>query len=271
MEKLPLELLSMIFTELDPHSLMNVRRVNKLAYLSVQSVPQLRMIVKYAPTVLRNLHDKLYTTACETCGDYGGYLYLITCRRVCYLCFTQEQSYLPLLQVDVMRKFALRPEHVASLPKIKSIPGYYSDARYKMSKRFTLFDHDAARETGLALYGSEAAMRQSAAAILSDKMDHYESRISQQTAGTRNRTPRKPRISDEPDNGFRNPKRFMAIVRAPSLDRSGALEWGFHCAACQRHYYSSARELDRNIQYTAETFETHILESGEIIDGWHCR
>jgi hypothetical protein len=36
MEKLPLELLSMIFTELDLHSLMNFRRVNKLADLSDQ-------------------------------------------------------------------------------------------------------------------------------------------------------------------------------------------------------------------------------------------
>jgi hypothetical protein len=103
-----------------------------------------------------------------------------------------------------------------------------------MSKRFILFDHDTAPEAGLALYGSETAMRQNAAAILSDKMDLYESRISQQTAGTRTTTPRKPQISDEPDNGFLNPKRFMAIVRAPSLDRSGALEWGFHCAACQK-------------------------------------
>jgi hypothetical protein len=87
-----------------------------------------------------------------------------------------------------------------------------------MSKRFILLDHDTARETGLALYGSETAMRQSAAAILFDRMDLYQSRISQQTAGTRTTTPRKPRISDEPDNGYRNPKRFMAIVCAPSLD-----------------------------------------------------
>ncbi|KAJ0414825.1 hypothetical protein BJY00DRAFT_320762, partial [Aspergillus carlsbadensis] len=148
MEKLPLELLTMIFTELDPHSLMNFRRVNKLAFLSVESVPQYKRIVKYAPTVLRSvnsigpgqtfslqyLHDKLYTIACEACGDYGGFLYLIICRRVCALCFTRTQSYLPLLQADVLRKFALRPKDLASLPKIKSIPGYYCDIPYTASK-----------------------------------------------------------------------------------------------------------------------------------------
>jgi hypothetical protein len=57
MEKLPLELLTMIFTVLDPHSLMVYRSVNRLAFLSVQSVPQLRKIAKYAPTVLRSANS----------------------------------------------------------------------------------------------------------------------------------------------------------------------------------------------------------------------
>jgi hypothetical protein len=138
-----------------------------------------------------------------------------------------------------------------------------------MSKRYTLFDHDAAREAGLALHGSENAMAQRAAAILSEKMDRYESRISQRKAGTRTTTPRKPPNSDDLDKGPLNPRRFMAIVRAPSLDRTGALEWGFHCPACWGRNHGIEREFDRNRKYTVRTFESHILECGEIINGWH--
>ncbi|KAL3496137.1 hypothetical protein BJX62DRAFT_232645 [Aspergillus germanicus] len=231
-ETLPRELLSMVLTALDLHPLINFLRVKKLAFISVQPIPQFKIIAKSALNLLRSinstgpgqsfplqdLHDKLYTTACESCVSYGGFPYII-------FCFSREQSYIPPLQTDVRRKFALRPEHLASLPKIKSIPGPYSERSCSMSRRLTLFGHDAAREAGLALHGSEDAMTQRASAVLSDKLDRYHSRRSQQTDPTKGKALRRPRRTDESDMTTRNPKRFITIVREPSLDRTGALKW----------------------------------------------
>jgi hypothetical protein len=42
-----------------------------------------------------DLYSELCTAKCRSCGDFAPFLYLITCQRVCYLCFTLETEYLP--------------------------------------------------------------------------------------------------------------------------------------------------------------------------------
>ena len=66
------------------------------------------------------------TAKCDTCGNMGQYLYLITCRRVCYFCFIQKEDYNVLLLTETMRKFGLKRQQVAELPALKCVPGYYS-------------------------------------------------------------------------------------------------------------------------------------------------
>jgi hypothetical protein len=79
----------------------------------------------------RDLYEKLCTAECDSCGDFGGYLYLITCRRVCFLCFTEEPDYLPLLRADAIRKFGLHNEHMARLPAMKTVPAWCSPYDHK--------------------------------------------------------------------------------------------------------------------------------------------
>ena len=198
----------------------------------------------------------------------GGYLYLVTCRRVCFLCFTIKTEYLPLLRADAIRKFGLRREDIAALPSMKSVPGYYSPREIKWRARFTLIDHDAAREAGIAAHGSIGSMVQHAYEMKAKRLQQYEARKA--LWGTDGPNLHRPRSNDFFDGYSSNPKRFLGIIRAPLLNpRTGSPECVFHCIACRPHHY--LRPLHWRRVFTRESFEDHIRECGEIIHGQHSR
>ncbi|OJZ80473.1 hypothetical protein ASPFODRAFT_106921, partial [Aspergillus luchuensis CBS 106.47] len=158
LEKLPLEVIHLALILLDMQSLTDFRRVSRRARQVADSVPQFRHILNHVPASIRasliiettryfscqELYQTLCTAECESCGDFGGYLYLLTCRRVCFLCFTEKADYLLLSRKDVVRKFGLGSAHIALLPRMRSVPGCYSPREIKCQRRETLFDHSAA-------------------------------------------------------------------------------------------------------------------------------
>ncbi|PWY94233.1 hypothetical protein BO94DRAFT_563691 [Aspergillus sclerotioniger CBS 115572] len=168
LEQLPLELLQIILVQLEIKALTDFRRVNRQARQIVNSVPQYNQIVQHAPISIRailsietgdwitcqHLHETLLTDTCEKCGSFGGYLYLITCRRVCFLCLSTRTTYRPLLKVTAAREFGLRREDFANLPQMRCLPGVYSPVKSTYRRRFTYVDHDAARQAGIKLHGS---------------------------------------------------------------------------------------------------------------------
>lgn len=282
LEQLPVELINMVLIQLEIRSLTDFRRVNRRAMQVVDSIPQYKKIILHAATSIRGslsigtgnlfscqeLYEKLCTAGCDSCGDLGGYLYLVTCRRVCFLCFTEKTEYLPLLRADAIRKFGLHREDIATLPSMKSIPGRYSPREIKCRTRLTLIDHDAAREAGIAVHGNISAMEQYALEMTSKRLEQYQSRKSLHIADGPNL--RRPRSEDVFDGRSSNPKRFLGIVRAPFLNaRTGSPECVFHCAACKPHHYD--RPLHWRRKFTRESFEDHIRECGEIIHGKHNR
>ncbi|RAK99350.1 uncharacterized protein BO80DRAFT_318711, partial [Aspergillus ibericus CBS 121593] len=158
LERLPLEIIHLALMQLDIQSFTDFRRVNKRTRLITNSIPQYRNILIHTPELIRgiinietarnfscqDLYKKLSTAECDHCGEFGGYLYLVTCHRVCLLCFTEETDYLPLSRKDVMRKFGLESELLANLPRMRSFPGRYSPREIKCRRHETLFDHSAA-------------------------------------------------------------------------------------------------------------------------------
>ena len=278
LEIVPLEVLQMIILRLDIQSITHFRRVNRRAGLVVDQVPQYKQIIVHAPASIRgclsirtgfsfscqDLYDKLRTTNCDSCGDFGGYLYLVTCRRVCFLCFTEKTEYLPLLRSDVIRKFGLRPKYLAKLPSFKSVPGRYSSRGIQCRRRITLIDHSAAREAGIVVHGDSNSMKQYVSESLTKNLEIHKSRNSTSTGAK----PRLPRSADSFDGFSSNPLRFMGIIRAPVLDaRMAEPQWGFHCIACKPHHYG--RPLHWRRKYTKESYRDHIRECGEIIGGKH--
>ncbi|CAG8886504.1 unnamed protein product [Penicillium egyptiacum] len=111
LEIMPLEVLRMVILRLNIQLITHFRRVNRRARLVVDQIPQYKQIIVHAPASIRgclsirtgfsfscqDLYDKLRTADCNSCSDFGGYLYLVTCRRVCFLYFTEKTDYLPLL------------------------------------------------------------------------------------------------------------------------------------------------------------------------------
>lgn len=254
----------MVLIQLDMRSLTDFRRVNQRAMQAVDSIPQYKAIVTHSPASLQRilsidtgswfschlLYETLCTAECDSCGFLGEYIYLITCRRVCFICFTEKPDYVPLLRDRVLREFGLQSEHLTRLPYMKSVPGYYSPWNFKCYSRLSLIDHDAVRQASISIHGSSDAMEQD---------------VTEMTPTTRTRERDSRRL------GYWNSldaERYMAIIRAPYLDlRTKSFEWGFHCTAsicC----YNRPRHWKR--RFTQETFEDHIGECGDINkDGNH--
>ncbi|KAK2845244.1 hypothetical protein FQN49_005913 [Arthroderma sp. PD_2] len=283
LEQLPLELLHMMLVQLDIRSLTDFRRVNGRARQLTDSIPQYQKIIKHAPETIRgilsietgrwftceNLYKTLCTAECDICGDFGGYLYLLTCRRACYFCFTKHPEYLPLLVSDASRKFGLAREQLSSLPSMRSLPGRYSPRDLKSSSRLTLVDHSSARDTGVTLHGTVGAMEKYASDMIIKKLDDYEDRKSLYKKGYGPK-PRRPRSEDEFDEYESNPKRFMAIVQAPFLQPCAkSPEWGFHCLGCKKNHYDKPTNWRR--KFIQKSFDAHIKEFGEIISKKHSK
>ncbi|KAJ5257009.1 hypothetical protein N7478_013113 [Penicillium angulare] len=172
LDRLPLEIINLALIQLDMQTLTDFRHVNRTARLVIDSIPQYKRILAHVPAAIRgslnietarffsclDLYEKLSTAECDSCGDFGGYLYLVTCRRVCFLCLTKKSDYLPVLRKDAIRKFGLRSEHLASLPCMKSFPGCYSPRKIKCLQRQTLIDYSSARQTGIAVHRTISSM-----------------------------------------------------------------------------------------------------------------
>lgn len=280
LDRLPLEIVHLALIRLDMQSLTDFRRVNKRASLVTDSIPQYKRILIHAPASIRgslnietarffscqDLYEKLSTAECESCGDFGGYLYLVTCRRVCFLCFTEKADYVPLPRKDAIRKFGLRPEHLASLPCLKSFPGRYSPREIKCRRRETLFDYSTARQAGVAVHGTMSSMEEYASNMITKRLKTYNSKVSLRRTGGANL--RLPRSEDVFDGRYSNPKRFMGIIRAPFFNvQTVSPDCGFHCVACKSHHYS--RPLHWRRKYTLNNFQDHLRECGEIIGDKH--
>jgi F-box domain len=232
-DKLPLELLSEVLLELDVPTLVAFRCVNRHAMTLVDSFPKFCRVVDNCATVIRaivatkansftfnTLHNSLSMRDCVGCGRFGGYLYLITCERVCYFCFSRDTAYFPITE-STARRIGITKNLLDQLPHLFSLPGQYTPFEKLSKKRIKLFDR--------------VAMQQRA-------------QDARWTAVT----------GRQIDYTTREPKRYMAIISAPHFCFGKDIDWGVHCLGCRdidepkRHLrikYSQAAILDHFKQY----------------------
>ncbi|KAF2207767.1 hypothetical protein CERZMDRAFT_50397 [Cercospora zeae-maydis SCOH1-5] len=174
LDGLPLEVLDDVLVQLDLRSLMDFRAVNQRAMRAVDAIPQFRTIVKHSASSLRgilsieaasdstcqDLYQAISSPRCELCNDFGGYIYLLNCSRVCFLCFSENDRYLPLSPFEVTYNYGLDRNHIVGLRRMRSIPGRYSPNEKDCPTRLLLVDRESARGAGIALHGSALAMEQ---------------------------------------------------------------------------------------------------------------
>jgi hypothetical protein len=285
LERLPTELLQGLLPELDLCSLMQFRCVNRRAIEIVESIPQYKAIATYVSNVLQGavrigtakwiscetVYEKLCSAECEQCGDFGGYLYILTCKRVCFLCLSEDDTYLPLLVSHAVRKFGINRQIIRTLPCLESIRGEYLLEKERHRFHITLVDRESAYRAGVVLHGSPDAMEQYASNELAQELQEFDQKVSEAAAkGYRSSIYhwRRPR-TELSDRRSGNPRRFMAIVRIPWVKRiSQELEWGFHCLGCQN--LSHSRQMHSRRKFTVTTFMEHLRECGNIRDEEHC-
>ena len=286
LDRLPPELIEQILLHLDIRSLVNFQYTNRRSAESVNRFPLYKAVATHARNILRGilsiqngkwitcvtLFEELCTSECKACGDFGGYLFLLTCRRVCFLCFTKDKTYLPLGLNHACRQFGLDRAVVGNLPCMRAIPGVYSLSEEGIPET-TLVDYKSAFDAAIARHGSMEDMHQFVLDQEAEEFGDHEKKKVQALRPDGSRHMPKPRIADPLDRWSGHPFRFVAIVRAPWLSKSSptTAEWGFHCWACARSGAISSRSpfYKRQI-FTAASFQEHIEWCGPIENGVHC-
>jgi hypothetical protein len=153
---LSLELVIDVILRLDILSLTAFRMVNKGARHVVDTTTQYQMIFRHWPNILRSsistearyfelrtLYEALREWKCVTCGDFGGYFYIITCARVCYVCFTENIQFLPMSGTQASKITGWSRKELKQLPHLRSIPGRYADNGKLCRNRRVLWDRQA--------------------------------------------------------------------------------------------------------------------------------
>ena len=175
-DKLPIEIIHQIFYDHTAIStLTRCRAVNRGLRMVIDNIPQYKAIVTHAPSSLRailclwaarltslpEMYETLCSKDCSTCGNFGAYLWVPHCKRVCYNCFTTDNNYLPIKWTHAQQKYLVKPDqlHEYGAATIKSIPGAYE--KYSRKRERTRLDlvpiYDAGLVGGL-VHGSVSKM-----------------------------------------------------------------------------------------------------------------
>ena len=298
LEVLPLEVVQRILQLMDIHTLTSMQCLNHRSNLLVTSLPQHRDIVTHAPNALRamlgtglashfgidDLHRALRSEECFQCGSFGSFLYLLSCRRCCYVCLAQAPDTLPISREDAQHCYGLPQSIISRLPCMQSLPGRYEHdqqlfpqiymnghpRKNSHEQRFALVSTQAAKEAGKAFHRSEEAMQAYEAELqhLPESMDDHRQagnasahllyywRYVQAPGCRKLQTSHWPH---EPHRSRYEPQRFMAAIRFPTVDPSkGIGELGISCKGCRDGPWSDDDDNDWEKEYTKRGYLAHF-------------
>ncbi|KAJ3466028.1 hypothetical protein FSOLCH5_006176 [Fusarium solani] len=285
LDRLPPELFHIIISQLDLASLHALRRTNRRAAELLYSHSEYNTLITHAWDAVRGalcidtakiitckqLHEKLCTEKCDGCGDFGGYLYLLTCKRVCFVCFSERKRYFPVPPSLACRKYWISSEVVDTLPHMKVMPGVYSPARVA-SVECVFVDSESALNAGLEIHGSSDVMTETVIEKEMERINEYSRRRYEAAFSEEDPKPfvEPPEVFlSRCDERVNNPHRFLAIVPAPWFNKSKQLtEQGFHCIGCED---LEKMPFHHRRRFTATSFEEHLEECGEINQGKHTK
>ncbi|OTA70651.1 hypothetical protein K449DRAFT_404777 [Hypoxylon sp. EC38] len=211
LDRLPLELLHDVLLRLDIHSLFKFRQTNLRSRQMVDSLNQYQMVVSHGLNLLCvllrtrlatgvSLFDFYYalcTKACTLCGEFAGFISLLTWNRCCFKCLQEAPETQVQTLAAVRKQFHLTKAELDQLKSFKTLPGIYS---------------------------MEESVHKSRIAIASV----YQAKL---VSGREPHT----LAQTQPANSRRNLKfNFMGSCALPYYDkRTGKVEHGMSCAGCQ--------------------------------------
>ncbi|QRD91125.1 hypothetical protein F9C07_5178 [Aspergillus flavus] len=251
LDQLPLEILHLIFLDLDLPSLGMLRRVSRIGRRLVESLPAYSLLRALASDTLRVM-DMIKCSSyfpigwlfaefcypwCRTCTDFGPLLYFPTLTRSCYKCNFLQPDYQVEPVRDVCFRFGLTPNDLrrSSLPIIHPINRH----------RPRLMDVTQAEALGTKLHGGGREMEQAYQFRLKERERDYHRRVQQWEkhrrqgthTGGRPRRRLKPTSLDENEDSEKPSWRIQATATFPYWDvRTQILEPGTYCKACTYHW-----------------------------------
>ena len=270
-DRLPLELQQAILNQVDLQALVDFRRVNKRALQVIDSIPEYRNIITDSPDSLRamlstetatqascvELWTELTRTTCIGCSDFTSLIYLPMCARICFICNRRTTSSFPLTPTEAGRRYGISNAIVNTLPKFKIVPGVYSEGQRKCRTRSTLIDRETARDAGVERHGSQEAMEEYVTEQQKKVSDKYSARKRKVKIDGKDAKVRRPKRIEPSDRGEENDRRFVAVIRAPPIDKiTMTAQQGRYCLGCD--------ERDWRREYNKITFAEHIEKYGPV-------
>ncbi|KAI9843265.1 MAG: hypothetical protein M1838_002704 [Thelocarpon superellum] len=224
--RIPAELISDILLDLDLRSLTNFRGVSRAARYLTDSLPHYQAIFTHAPAMLRaylstqlgafvstrQLHRALCTASCAGCNDFGPFLYLLSCRRVCFICLVHSAHFLPITLSEAQAIYTLDSATSSTLPILLSLPGTYSNRQTTWRSRVPFVEKETAKQAGIKLHGSTEGM------TAARRRNMEEDRLSGSGPHGHVQWRLEDRSFSSFDNKESNPFRFMGVLRIPWLD-----------------------------------------------------
>ncbi|KAK6952842.1 hypothetical protein Daesc_005136 [Daldinia eschscholtzii] len=140
LDRLPLELLYNVLLCLDMSSLFNFRQTNLRSRQMVDSLKQYQMVVAHGLNLLcallrtrlaigvslSDFYHALCAKACTFCGEFGGFMSLLTWNRCCFKCLQKAPEIRVQTLASVQKKFRLTKAELDQLTSFKTLPGVYS-------------------------------------------------------------------------------------------------------------------------------------------------
>ncbi|KAI1771100.1 hypothetical protein F4818DRAFT_221714 [Hypoxylon cercidicola] len=245
---LPPELLLLTLNFLDFQSLSRISRVSLKGKAVVETLPAYREMMKHAPKILTALgktgllvhhsssllRQTLRSEKCVSCFDFGAFLFLPTCERVCFECLHQNHAFRMTTPAIAKRCFHLTHSQLKRIPIMHSIPGTYS-VRFHVScsPSCRLVSVKQAKQLAIEVHGS---IEHLAPRTRSGKMPsrefwvfkHFHDAPLEPLGCDMSRLPEKSNITEDK---FAS----MASIRIPYLAEAGA-DYGRLCRGCQVTY-----------------------------------
>lgn len=251
LDRLPQELVSIVLLNLDLLSYFRFRQVNRRARILSSALREYELVAKHGLEglsgflrtklghcfTIMELYLLLIAPNCTLCGEFGGFLFLLTATRCCFACIRQSPKLRVLCASSFGKIAQISTRRLCRLLELTlcTIPGFYS------------MDQRSARRPKYLIPEDQTIAALTLLGVISQR--HIQALVGR----------------NEQVN-----QRFMASTAFPwySLD-SAEIEHGVSCKGCQvRVEASDGSYEDRDHVYSKAGFLTHFKRCREAQHLW---
>ena len=297
LDSLPMELWTTVLLGLDLQSLTVFRSVNQRARSLVDNLPFYKDIIQHAPNIIRAalslklarwlhcrpLYRALCSQACVLCGDFGAFIYLLTCSRACTSCLQGKRQFRMRSLSNAEAIYGLSEEALSLLPTCLSTRSLCSRYTGIWPTRVTFVDEESARRAGIMLHGSADMMDEYVLSKSAERQIlHAQEQIKRRLAGQQGArqilanpnpvVPKYPVLTRVNLYGIRDYDAIILAgsIRAPYLDQeNGTVEWGLSCVACRnQHPWQRGKMHDKRKLYSPDQYLDHLEECERSQEAW---